>query len=140
MIEPSIARQAALSRTDRDLANMENDIKDMEKCTGEFQELVNLDMLFHQHLASATQNQVVPLILKVIQGILPELKSQVYVNIDDAKEAAIVWHSKIFNAVKAGDAEKAYQSMVEHLKKAEEHSNKVLQLEENETNKGEINE
>jgi hypothetical protein len=30
--------------------------------------------------------------------------------------------------------------MVEHLEKAEEHANKVLQLEESETEKGEINE
>jgi GntR family transcriptional repressor for pyruvate dehydrogenase complex len=140
MIEPSIAKQAALHRTDQDLANMENDIKNMEKCTEGYMELVDLDMMFHQHLAASTQNQVVPLILKVIQGILPELKSQVYVNVEDAKEAAIVWHLKIFNAVKAGNAEKAFKSMVEHLAKAEEHANKVLQLEETETEKGEINE
>ena len=140
MIEPSIARQAALNRTEEDLKNLEDDIKNMEECTEGYKEQVELDMIFHQHLALATKNQIVPLLLRVIQGILPELKSQVYVNVEDAKEAAIIWHSKIFDAVKRGDADNAFQSMVEHLKKAEEHSNKVLQLEEKETNKGEPNE
>jgi len=138
MIEPSIARQEALNRTEEDLKYLEDDIKNMEECSEGYKELVKLDMIFHQHLALATKNQIVPLLLKVLQGILPELKSQVYVNIDDAKEAAIIWHSRIFDAVKEGDGEKAFRNMVEHLKKAEEHSNKVLQLEEKETNKGEV--
>lgn len=128
MIEPSIAEQAALIRTDRDLENMENDIADMKNCKEGFRELVDLDMLFHQHLASATQNQVVPLLLKVIQGLLPELKSQVYANIEEAKEAAIIWYSKILDAVKEGDPEKAYQCMVDHLLIAEEHSKLVMDL------------
>jgi GntR family transcriptional regulator, transcriptional repressor for pyruvate dehydrogenase complex len=132
MIEPLIAQNAALNHTDKDIESLENDILQMEKSTKGFNELVELDMRFHYNLSLATKNQVIPLLLKVIQGLLPGLKSQVYANVDDAKEAAIIWHSKILDAVKQRNAELAYQSMVEHLEKAEEHAEQVLLLKETE--------
>ena len=107
--------------------------KKWKNSTEGFNKLVELDMRFHLNLAQAAKNQVIPLLLKVIQGLLPGLKSQVYVNVEDAKEAAIIWHSKILDAVKERNPDKAYQSMVEHLAIAEEHAEKVLQLKETES-------
>ena len=52
---------------------------------------------------------------------MPSVKSTIMANVDDAKEAAVTWHTKIFENVKNRDPEGAKNSMIAHLKIAEKH-------------------
>lgn len=126
IIEPSIAWEAAVNHTSEDIEILEKDLNDLINSENGFVELANLDMIFHQDLAKATQNKVVPLLLKPVQELMPEVKSTVYANIEEAKESAVIWHEKILDAVIKRDPQLAYARMTEHLKIAEEHAINTL--------------
>jgi DNA-binding FadR family transcriptional regulator len=49
------------------------------------------------------------------------VKSKILISVADAREAAIIWHTKIFENVKKRDADGAQQAMIDHLKVAEKH-------------------
>ena len=132
MIEPTIARDAALNYNEKDLSELKQNVEELNNCNGDYQQLAQLDVEFHQLLAKATQNEIIPLLIRPLHNMMPQLKSAVYATINQAKGSALEWHEKILNAVEARDAESAYNFMVEHLKIAEEHARKVLATHENE--------
>lgn len=127
IIEPAIAYFAALNHIDSDIERLSGDIKKLEDCSGNYLELANLDTLFHLHLARASRNRVMPLILDPIHKLIPEVKSTIYATVSDAKVSAVIWHTKILEAVKSRDGEKAKTYMEEHLRIAEEHAEKMLE-------------
>lgn len=126
ILEPAIAREASINHNENDIKTLEDDIELLRNCKGGYKELAELDMKFHYDLAKSTGNIVVPLLLKPIHSLLPEVKSAVYATINEAKETAVTWHSNILEAVKRRDPDKAYSFMVEHLKIAEEHAKRVV--------------
>ena len=116
IIEPGIAYYAALNRTDDDIALLENDVKELIECDSEeIEKLAHLDICFHLHLAEATQNQIMPSLLKPINKLFPTVKRDVLSKIEGAHQAAKVGHKKILKAVIEKDAEKARQEMINHL-------------------------
>lgn len=121
IIEPGIAYLAALNRTDEDLIKLENDITDITNNDGDHVKHAEYDMSFHMHIAKATQNKLLPLLLNPIHRLMPSVKTKILSNIDEAKEAAVVWHTKIFEKIKNQDPEGAQNAMVAHLKIAEKH-------------------
>ena len=121
IIEPGIAYLAALNRTDEDLIKMKKDIDDIDKNDGNPIKHGEYDMSFHMHLARATQNKLLPLLLKPIHKLMPEVKSKILIDVEDAKQAAVVWHSKIYDYIKIQDPDGAQKAMVAHLKIAEQH-------------------
>lgn len=136
IIEPSIAYEAALNHTDKDIEILKSDIADLVAHEGDYKELGRLDMEFHHHLAIATKNKVVPLLLKPVQELMPEVKSTVYAKIEDAKESAVIWHEKILEAIIKRDPQLSHARMTEHLKIAEDHA--IITLEK--INKAKIKE
>ena len=129
ILEPAIAASAAVNHTKKDIERLRLDISECEKCDAGYVELARIDMKFHYDLALATHSEVIPLLLKPIQKLMPELKSTVYATVEDAKESAIIWHTKIIDAVEAEDPVAANQTMTEHLKIAEKHAEQVLAAE-----------
>lgn len=121
LIEPHIAEQAALHHTERDAERLRKDIEDLKACTGSMEELSDLDMSFHMHIAKACGNPIVPLLLDPIHRMMPRIKATVYAAIGDAKDAAVEWHGNILDAILEGDPEKARDCMSKHLEIAEEH-------------------
>ncbi|MCF8261176.1 MAG: FadR family transcriptional regulator [Melioribacteraceae bacterium] len=130
ILEPSIAREAAISHDLEDIKLLDEDIKNLEQKNLNYKQLATIDMDFHNHLAMATKNTVVPLLLKPLHRLLPQIKSTVYATVDEARESAIKWHSKILTAVKDRDQEASYNFMVEHLKIAEKHASMILQMQD----------
>ncbi|MBU0559040.1 MAG: FadR family transcriptional regulator [Bacteroidetes bacterium] len=131
ILEPAIAREASLNHTEEDINQLEEDINALVECKSGYDELAEWDMAFHLDLARATRNVVIPLLLAPIHNLMPKLKSTVYATISEAKESAVLWHTKIFEAVKERNSNKAYKAMVEHLKIAEQHAEKVFKSKSN---------
>jgi GntR family transcriptional regulator, transcriptional repressor for pyruvate dehydrogenase complex len=129
IIEPGIAYYASLNRTKEDLVQLENDLATLDDCEEGVVEFARLDMSFHLHLANASQNSVIPLILDPIHRLTPELTS-VYAAVSNAKQIAQEWHKKILKAVINKEAEKARKFMIEHLKIAEIHAEKMLEAQQ----------
>ena len=121
IIEPGIAYLAALNRTDEDLIKLEKDINDIATNEGNFEKHGEYDMSFHMHIAKASQNSLLPLLLNPIHRLMPSVKSKILSNVAEAKEAAVIWHTKIFTKIKNQDPEGAQNAMVAHLKIAEKH-------------------
>jgi GntR family transcriptional repressor for pyruvate dehydrogenase complex len=121
IIEPGIAYLAAINRTDEDLIKMDKDINDIKNNEGDFAKHGEYDMSFHMHLAQASKNKLLPLLLKPIHNLMPSVKSKIAANVEDAKAAAVIWHTKIYDKVKDQDAEGAKNSMIAHLEIAEKH-------------------
>jgi len=121
IIEPGIAYLAALNRSDDDLERLRQDIVDIESNDGDPIKHGEYDMAFHLHLAQASQNKLLPLLLKPIHKLMPSVKSKILSDVDEAKQAAVIWHTKIYEKVKNQDPEGAQNSMVAHLKIAEKH-------------------
>ncbi|MDP3148179.1 MAG: FadR/GntR family transcriptional regulator, partial [Ignavibacteria bacterium] len=99
ILEPAIAFYAALNHNDEDVDRLQDDIKKLTECEGGYLELANLDTIFHLHLARASRNKIMPLLLDPIHKLIPEIKSTVYETIGEAKESALIWHQKILDAV-----------------------------------------
>lgn len=126
MLEPNVAAQAALNHTSEDITRLQNDIDEMENHEGDYSALAKLDMSFHINLAKASQNVIVPLLLEPIYNLIPDIKSSVYQTINEAKEYAVKWHTKILLAVNNNDEKGAHDAMVQHLGFAEEHAERML--------------
>ncbi len=126
IIEPAIAYHAAINRSKEDIDILKKDIEELEMSTGDYVELARLDMHFHLHLANASGNSVIPLILDPIHRLIPEVSS-VYATVSDAKIIAVDWHTKIWECIASGSSIEAREAMVQHLKIAEEHAMKMLE-------------
>jgi GntR family transcriptional repressor for pyruvate dehydrogenase complex len=126
IIEPGVAYYAALNYSDEDQEILAKDLRTLRNCEGGYSELAKLDTLFHMHLAKASKNSILPVLLEPIHKLNPSIKSFVYANVKDAKEKAIIWHKKIYDAVIKRNPEGARKTMQQHLKIAEKHAELML--------------
>jgi GntR family transcriptional repressor for pyruvate dehydrogenase complex len=126
LIEPVIAAEAALRRSGDDIARLKGDIQQLRECEESSPRLAHLDMAFHLDIARASQNLIMPLLLDPIHRLMPEIKSSVYATVREAKASAVFWHEKVFAMIFEQDAEGARQAMIEHLKVAEDHAQRML--------------
>jgi GntR family transcriptional repressor for pyruvate dehydrogenase complex len=132
IIEPSIAEYAAMHRDEEDIQILMNDIDEMIRNQGHEKEHANLDLQFHLHVAAASKNHIMPLILQPIHKLMPKIKQRILSTVPNAFQSAVEWHSKIVEAIKNSDPEKAFQTMKKHLEIALEHTQQMLKTEEDE--------
>jgi GntR family transcriptional repressor for pyruvate dehydrogenase complex len=126
IIEPSIAAAAAINHTEDDAMKLRDDVEELRRCTGDYGKLAALDMQFHLDIASASHNPLMPLILDPIHKLLPNIKSSVYKTVDEARDSAIEYHTRILNAIIKRNPSKAHREMELHLAIAEEHALRML--------------
>ena len=126
LIEPPITAEAALHYSDQDAIKLNQDCENIKACSGGSAELAALDMAFHRHIAEASGNAVVPLLIEPIHALMPQIKSSVHSVIEDAKYSAILWHDKILAAILQREPEEARSAMAQHLDEAERHIRLML--------------
>lgn len=126
LIEPPIAAEAALHHTPDDAAQLQKDYDAMKTWTGRDEELANLDLAFHQHIAIASGNNIMPLLIAPIHALMPQIKSSVHKVIEDAKSSAIEWHGRILESILMRDSEAARINMERHLMESENHISQML--------------
>lgn len=121
LIEPPIAAQCALRHTEEDAIRLKKDHERLIATAGNLRNLSAIDMAFHLHIAEATHNPVVPLLISPIHKMMPSIKAAVYEVVKEAHEAAVEWHEKILKAILDRDADEAFRQMAGHLEIAKEH-------------------
>lgn len=131
ILEPSIAYSASLNRTEEDLEKIGTNIEEHEKCEEINELLSKYDMEFHLLLAKATHNKVIPLLLKSLYNLLPEISPAVYALNKGAKGSAIQLHKEIFECIKNRDGGGATLKMSEHLTNAEKDTREMLEIQAN---------
>jgi GntR family transcriptional repressor for pyruvate dehydrogenase complex len=126
IIEPSIAAYAALNRKLEHIEQMNKDIELMESFQGSVEEYALLDMTFHLHIAQASCNDLMPLILKPIHRFMPEIKSKILAAVPDSKGSGLIGHPMILDAIIARDPDLAFERMKEHIETALKHTETML--------------
>ncbi len=126
ILEPAIVELASKNRSDDDIKRMGDDIELLKTCADDFTVLSRIDTQFHVDIAKASGNSLMPLLLEPIHRLIPEIKSSVYATVKDARDSAVLWHQKIFEEITKRNNENARQAMVEHLRIAEEHAERML--------------
>lgn len=128
IIEPSVAAYAAMHRTEEDIETLKTNIDEMIKAGDNSKLHAKLDAQFHLDIAKASKNPIIPLILTPIQKMMPDIKFKILNTVEDAHDAAIVWHKKILDAIIIGDPELAFSTMKKHIEVAKEHTILLLKL------------
>ena len=121
MIEPSIAAYAAKVRKQEHIDFLEQNLADMIACDMEdLDKEAELDSAFHSCIIKSTGNQVLNLLMRPVYNLMPQYRQLVFAKNSHtlhikAKNILIGFHRDILDAIKAGDSQKAFQSMTDHL-------------------------
>ncbi len=120
MIEPEMARLAALKRTDEDVTKLEKYLVEMKKRKSDPQSMIDYDIEFHKQLAKASGNPILPIMMEPIFRLLPEFISENF-KLSHAPDISIKQHEEILTGIKNKDAEATYRAMADHMETAEKH-------------------
>lgn len=120
MIEPEIAKLAALKRSDEDVKILENTLNEMKERKNNPQLMIEYDIEFHKQLTIASGNPILPIILEPIFRLLPEFISENF-KLTRAPEISIKQHEEILMGIKNKDPKATFKAMTEHMKTAEVH-------------------
>lgn len=112
IIEPKIAAMAAQRANDKQIYEIENLCNEVEKQILSSQPHGQKDIEFHTAIAKSSGNITMPTILPIInQSIL------LFIDITNSqiKQETIQTHREIVDAIKAHDANAAYDAMILHM-------------------------
>ncbi|MFK7834074.1 MAG: FadR/GntR family transcriptional regulator [Winogradskyella sp.] len=121
IIEPVLAAEAAIYRTDSHIALLKNNMDEMKKCAlADKKKEADIDNDFHKTLLSIVDNKVLDLLLKPIFNLTPKFKNAVYTKsltgeLLRDKTIMIDHHNNILEAIIAQDAHKAAEAMRAHI-------------------------
>lgn len=125
MIEGEIAGLAAQRAGNENLAELDLIVQEMEKLVPQVQsdsealeQFAQADMLFHQALARATGNVLLPVLLSPITDLMLEFRRTLSKS-PGAPERAFHFHQAILRALRRRDVESCRQLMGEHMREAE---------------------
>jgi GntR family transcriptional regulator, transcriptional repressor for pyruvate dehydrogenase complex len=125
IIEPAICKTAAMNNPVEIIEKMKQNLKEM-RINVDQAEHVRLDVQFHQQIAEASGNNIMPLILNPIHQLMPSIKKDIIDLVPGAKESALAWHTKIVEAIEEGEPQKAYLAMQGHLNLAYEQAEQMI--------------
>jgi len=112
MMEPELAARAAERATSEDLASLRNAIQSMEK-SKTTRERLNADLAFHAAIFRASGNRICHLLFKGIHRTL--LMSMGRLSDRVALDRPLMFHRRIYAAIRERNPEKARRAMQEHI-------------------------
>jgi GntR family transcriptional repressor for pyruvate dehydrogenase complex len=119
ILEVEIAFLAAQRATAEDIARLKQAIQDMDDNIKSPEKYIAADMDFHLALATAAQNEMFPMLIEVLAGLLRESR-QVIFQVAGAPERGQVWHRRICEAVEKQDTTAAQEAMQQHMQQVAE--------------------
>jgi len=121
LIEPECARNAAVDPSNADLEELGDIISGFENCNpNDFDTLGVLEKRFHFQLAKMSNNPVIPLLMQPIFETMPFIKLHMYEEINLPDKTAYKKHRRIYEMIRDGKPDVAYELMVKHLESATE--------------------
>ena len=118
MLEPRVARLAALYAVERDFEDMTEAIEALRTAGRDPLRLHQLDTRFHLIMARATQNDTVVDMVRLLYQRL-EIARELIRPVDDEPELMAGVHERTLRAIMAGDAADIEVAMDEHLAELE---------------------
>lgn len=114
LIEPGIARYAALRAKSEHLAELEDLVARQRECVARGRPFVDEDTAFHNTLAAAADNRVLLRLHNVVLDLLRESR-QDYLYSPDRPKLSLRGHEAILAAIRKRSGEEAYQASYEHI-------------------------
>jgi GntR family transcriptional regulator, transcriptional repressor for pyruvate dehydrogenase complex len=112
MMEPELTARAAERATAEDLSALRNAIFSMERSKN-VRERLNADMAFHEAIFRASGNRICHLLFKSIHRTLLKSMSQLSVRV--SLDRPLMFHRKIYDAIRGRNPEEARRCMHEHI-------------------------
>lgn len=112
MVEPELAARAAERATAEDMSALRNAIFAMER-SRTTRERLDADMAFHEAVFRASGNRICHLLFKGIHRTL--LTSMAQLSDRVSMDQPLLFHRKIYSAIREGNAREARQSMLDHI-------------------------
>jgi GntR family transcriptional repressor for pyruvate dehydrogenase complex len=131
ILEVENARLAAFNVTSNELQALEKTIVEMETYADDLQKFTAADIRFHQLLAYATHNPLLPVLLDTISDLLHK-QALLATALPGAGANALKHHRNIFRGVRSKSATLARSAMTKHLASAWEYILKVVKNPEEE--------
>ncbi len=119
MIEPPLARRAALHATRDEIADMEAILARQEAKVRLGELGIEEDSEFHYSIAVASDNSVILKVVDVLMDLLRETRER-SLQVGGRQEKSLAGHYRILSALKQGDAAAAEAAMRRHLQEIEE--------------------
>jgi GntR family transcriptional repressor for pyruvate dehydrogenase complex len=126
MFEVEIAGLAAVRASDENIQRLEDALAQMTAGAAEvdanpagLEQFVQADLLFHQILATASKNSLLPLLLAPITDLLLEFSRRAS-SLAPAPQNAIRFHKLLVEAVRDHDSARCRAVMRDHLTDAEQ--------------------
>jgi GntR family transcriptional repressor for pyruvate dehydrogenase complex len=119
LIEPGIARRAALRATPEHVSELEALLERQRECIAQGRSFVEEDTAFHYTLARAADNHILLRLHNVILDLLRESR-QSYLHVPDRPQTSLRGHEAILGAIKARDPEAAYDASLAHISEVRE--------------------
>jgi DNA-binding FadR family transcriptional regulator len=114
-LEPLLARLAAQRRSGADLQELKRLHEDLIASAGNFQQFAHANVEWHNAVAKASGNELLAALLySVSYGLHVATMTEEY-DTPDTRKAVIRIHSRINEAIEAGNADLAERRMREHL-------------------------
>jgi GntR family transcriptional regulator, transcriptional repressor for pyruvate dehydrogenase complex len=114
LIEPGIARRAAMRATQEHVTELEHLLERQRQCIAQNLSFVDEDTAFHYTLARAADNHILLRLHNVILDLLRESR-QSYLHVPDRPQTSLRGHEAILLAVKAHDPHAAYDASLAHI-------------------------
>jgi GntR family transcriptional repressor for pyruvate dehydrogenase complex len=116
VLEEKSAAEAALRRTDDDLARLENLLEEMKRRLEDYESYSRLDVEFHVRLAECSKNSFLLFLTSSIRDSLVRVIEELRIKRYQSELPVIQgFHDRIFAAVSAGDAAAAREEMARHF-------------------------
>jgi len=117
VLEDAIAALAAERRTDADLSALEQVLVQASAHREDPEAFIKADVAFHSLLARATQNELFVLVLDSLATVMAEVRL-LALRVPGTASRALAHHTRVYEAVKAGDAVGARAAMDAHMDEA----------------------
>lgn len=114
ILEPEIAALAADRATAEEIADMQEAVEAMDNAMDDPDRFIEADLDFHLALAKATHNMLIPILIDALVDLLREHRKRA-ASVKGGMERSQPYHKSILDAVKAGDASTARETMRGHL-------------------------
>ena len=118
LLEGANARLAAQRADAQDLQTLADCLQRMKEHAGSIERWSEADLDFHRAIAKATHNPFLAVLLEPLVDQLRGVIAEGYL-VPGAVERGLQAHIKLFEYLKAKDAEGAYQAILEHLSDSE---------------------
>lgn len=113
LIEPEMARRAAINATDEEIKHLEEVCDAVEILLSKDKDHTKDDVELHTAIARCSHNLVISTLIPIINT---GVSKSIALTKSKLKEETISTHRQIVNAIKEHDGQKAYEAMVDHIK------------------------